>query len=324
MISVFLGAGFSAVAGVPLASHLFDSRPQVDAITRQRLVERVLFGWNRWRALNPKMPQEYLADLQINGGKAWLDAQWYVALTIALTMGRVERVGTKLRITRHNVDRTTGIATHETFWTMLFRHTTAIGVVTTNYDILAERGIRHRERPRVPRPGFHYGDGPERLRGGGYPSYAHIQMVTASGSVPLFKLHGSVSWGVQKRRLVHYHDCRPAIRGDAAILAPVTAKALPAYLKPIWNKARALLTSSRTWIVVGYSLPEYDKMVRELLSETAHPDLSVHVFDPNSSASRRFRMLLPDCRVIAHHGLPEGLPDIERIIMDLTPADRVG
>jgi hypothetical protein len=42
---IFLGAGFSFIAGVPLASQLFDRRPEVDRITRQKLVERVLERW---------------------------------------------------------------------------------------------------------------------------------------------------------------------------------------------------------------------------------------------------------------------------------------
>lgn len=42
MITVFLGAGFSGLGGVPLASQLFDEQPQVDTISRQALVSRVL------------------------------------------------------------------------------------------------------------------------------------------------------------------------------------------------------------------------------------------------------------------------------------------
>ena len=49
VIAVFLGAGFSAPAGVPLASHLFDAAPEVDKITRQRLVDRVLARLECWR-----------------------------------------------------------------------------------------------------------------------------------------------------------------------------------------------------------------------------------------------------------------------------------
>jgi len=80
-------------------------------------------------------------------------------------MGYVRVVGRKPTIVRHTLNLTSGIKAHEEFWTAVFRRTEDVAVVTTNYDILAERGLRPKPRPRVPRPGFHYGDGPEQLEG---------------------------------------------------------------------------------------------------------------------------------------------------------------
>ncbi|TXI24808.1 MAG: hypothetical protein E6Q61_03995 [Nitrosomonas sp.] len=314
MISIFLGAGFSAPANVPLASQLFDVKPEVDRISRDRLVDRVLQGWNSQQRATSYSPEEYLANLEQAGGRAWLDAQWYVGLVIALAMGRVELVGMKPTITRHNLDRTTGVRAHEAFWTAIFRKTQDISVLTTNYDILPERGIRHVPRPRVPRPGFHYGLGPELLAGGGYPSYTHIQKISIAGTVPIYKLHGSVSWSYRNRELVRYHDCRPAIRGDAAIVAPVTTKALPVYLRSVWDSAGAALASSRTWLIVGYSLPLYDSLVRELLKNSVREDLVVHVFDPDLSVAERFRVLLQACNVYSHPGLSEGLSELDDVL----------
>lgn len=317
MIAIFLGAGFSAPADVPLASQLFDARPDVDGVTRERLVDRVLRRWNQWKDTNGRSPEEYLADLQEGAGEAWEDAQWYVGLVIALAMGRVELVGTNLKITRHNLNRTTGVQAHEDFWNTIFRRTEDISVVTTNYDILPERGIRHERRPRVPRPGFHYGWGPEPLSGGGYPSYSHIQKISAAGTVPIYKLHGSVSWSYHKGQLVRYHDCRPAIQGKAAIVAPVTAKALPTYLESVWTNAGSALSSSHTWLVVGYSLPEYDALVRKLLRDSARDNLVVHVFDPDPAVKQRFQSLLGDCTtVVPHEGLPNGIGDLPDILGD--------
>jgi len=316
MISIILGAGFSAPANVPLASQLFDAKPDVDRVTRQRLVDRVLQRWNEWRRANSRSPEEYLADLQEGAGGAWRDAQWYVGLVIALSMGRVEFVGMKPTITRHNLNRTTGVQAHEAFWTAIFRRTEDVSVLTTNYDILPERGIRHTRRPRVPRPGFHYGWGPEPLAGGGYPSYSHIQKISAAGTVPIYKLHGSVSWSYRNGQLVRYHDCRPAIRGDAAIVAPVTAKALPTYLEFVWVNARAALSSSHTWLVVGYSLPAYDALVRGLLSDSARDNLVVHVFDPDPGVAERFQSLLEGRIIVPHRGLLEGLGDLEDVLRD--------
>ena len=317
MISVFLGAGFSAPAGVPLASQLFDARPEVDRITRQRLVDRVLENWNQWRVKTGRSPEEYLAYLQGRGGRAWADAQWYVGLAIALTMGRLEVVGSQPTITRHNVGRTSGVDSHEAFWTAIFRRTEEVSVITTNYDILPERGIRHEPRPRVPRPGFHYGWGTEALAGGGYPSYSHIQKISASGSVPIYKLHGSVSWSCRDAQLVRYHDCRPAIRGDAAIVAPVTAKTVPPYLKSVWANAGSALASSQAWIVVGYSLPGYDELVQDLLRQSACQQLVVHVFDPDVHVAYRFGALLPGRTVQSHPGLPRGVGDLKDVMSDL-------
>ncbi len=318
MISIVLGAGFSAPAGVPLASRLFDARPVVDKVIREQLVDRVLQRWHQWHAKNGQSPEEYLAYLQQDFGRAWLDAQWYVGLVIALGMGRVELVGMQARITRHNLNRTTRIESHEDFWSTIFRRTEDISVITTNYDILPERGIRHISRPRVQRPGFHYGWGPEELTGGGYPSYSHIRKIWAAGSVPIYKLHGSVSWSYSKGQLVRYYDCRPAIRGDAAIVAPVTSKVLPRYLESVWINAKSALASSRKWLVVGYSLPQYDALVRSLLQDSAGSELVVHVFDPDPSVAERFRSLLRNRTVELHPGLPGGISHLESILDDVS------
>ncbi len=313
-ITVFLGAGFSAVAGVPLASRLFDNRPDVDRITRARLVERVLAGWTAWTEQNHGGSEEYLAYLQQRADKAWHDAVWYVGLTIAIATSRVERVGGILTITRHNLDRTTGNNVHEAFWSTIFRHTSDIAVLTTNYDILPERGLRHEPRPRVPRPGFHYGDGPEELYGGGYPSYTHIQKIETRGTVPLLKLHGSVSWSFQENTVVRYHDCRPAIRGNPAIIAPVTTKTLPSALQSIWDHAAVALASSPCWLIIGYSLPNYDELVRQLLRENSTHKPTIYVLNPNPSVSIRVSELLPHSTVHSLPKLPEATPELESLL----------
>ena len=90
MVSVFLGAGFSSLGGVPLASQILDARPEVDRITRQRLVERVVLNWKVWKQQHGGAPEEYLAYLQRKNDRQWRDALWFVALRIALEMGKVD------------------------------------------------------------------------------------------------------------------------------------------------------------------------------------------------------------------------------------------
>lgn len=317
MISILLGAGYSYVGGVPLASQLFDRKPLVDRITRRNLVEGVQAGWVSWHEQNEGAPEQYLAFLENRHDKQWTDAIWYVGLIIALATSRVERVGRNPTITRHNIDRTTQVPVLEEFWSTIFRRTEDINVVTTNYDILAERGLRHEPRPRVPRPGFNYGEGPEILAGGGYPSYSHIQRISVEGRVPLLKLHGSVSWGFRDRKLVKYHDCRPAVRGDPAIVAPVTSKKIPTWLEATWDLASHALSKSDVWIVVGYSLPNYDLLVRELLRSSGSHSPQIRVFDPNPQVSSKFASLIPGAKVSSHQGLPQGVKDLEDFLDEL-------
>ena len=318
MITVFLGAGFSILGGVPLASQLFARHPVVDRVTRQRLVERVIAGWTDWHARTNGTAEEYLAHLEVAGaGGQWRDATWYVSLVIALSLGTIRSISfTQQRtIIQTNLNRTSGIPAHEEFWTLLFRHTEDVAVVTTNYDVVAERGLRNTPRPRRHRPGFHYGFGPERLLGSGAPSFSHIRPIMAAGRIPLLKLHGSVSWSISNGVIGHYFDCRPAIQGRALIIAPVTEKSVPQYLQPIWDKAADALSRSQTWLVIGYSFPTYDKTVNVLLAKNAGHWPAVHVFNPDATVAKRVKALLPGSPVVVSHpGLPEGTSQLSSIL----------
>lgn len=314
MITIFLGAGLSRLAGVPLASELFDEEPIVDRLTRANLVSRVLHRWNSWHQKTGGSPEEHLAHLASNELPGFQDAIWYVALLVTLRLAEVRYIGGQPQISRHHLTLTSGVQAIEDFWTTVFKQTLEVAVVTTNYDILAERGIRHEPRPRVPRPGFHYGYGDVELEGGGFPLFSHIRRIQACGSVPLLKLHGSVSWTRQGNSLVHYADCRPAIRGDAAIVAPAKEKRIPKYLEPTWSIAADVLRGSAIWLIVGYSLPEYDLQVRELLSNSAQLTPAIHVFDPSPVPAKRFEDLLPTLDVQRHPGIPDGLAELQYVL----------
>ena len=310
MISIFLGAGFSAIGGVPLASELFAIRPPADVILREHLIERVLDGWEYWHDKTCGTPEEYLAYLETSTGRQWLDAVWYVALTVTLSMPRVRVRGQKPTITHHTLNLTSNIHAHEVFWTSVFTQTTDVAVLTTNYDILAERGLRLTPRPRLPRLGFHYGNGPELLEGRGYPGVFRSQPPVVGGTVPLLKLHGSISWAFGNNGIKRYHDCRPAIRGDAAIIAPVTEKNVPPAFKPIWEFAALALTKSDIWIVVGYSFPEYDLAINDLFRSNASHEPRIHVLNPDPDVANRVQKLLPASKVYSHDGIPNALGEL--------------
>ena len=62
-VAVILGAGFSAVADVPLARRLLDHRPDVDRVIRKKLVDRVVTRWDAWHSRTSGETEEYLARL---------------------------------------------------------------------------------------------------------------------------------------------------------------------------------------------------------------------------------------------------------------------
>lgn len=322
-VTVFCGAGFSSVAGVPLGCQLFDEAPAVDTISRERLVERVVRRWCAWQGVNGRAPEQYLSYLQDRGGTEWRDALKFVALRIALAMGSLQTIGWRTRLTRHQIYRTTGVPAHEEFWRLLGRLAGRIAVITTNYDVLCERGLRISPRPKVGRAGFNYGSGAERLEGRGFPTFPHLQPVRCTGGVPLFKLHGSVSWSVENGDLVKYLDCRPAARGDAAIVAPASNKNIPEFLEETWHAAAAALRETTLLLVVGYSLPDYDTAVRDLLRRNVVQSIPVHVFDPCGGIVERYREILPDNSVMAEPGLPECLSILSQIICEPSAASVV-
>lgn len=314
MISVFLGAGFSALGGVPLASQLFEACPYADAALRENMIDRVLDGWDNWYRRTGGTPEQYLTHLETQRGKRWYEAVWYVALSVTLRTPRVGILGRRPTITHHTLNLTSGIGVHEVFWTAIFKRTTDVAVLTTNYDILAERGLRLGSRPRLPRPGFHYGSGPEQLKGKSYPGVFRGQQPGTEGTVPLLKLHGSVSWAFGKNDIDRYHDCRPAIRGDAAIIAPITEKSVPRPFRSIWDNAASALTKSNIWIIIGYSFPEYDRAINELFRSNASHLPTVHVLNPDPSVARRLCTLLPHTNVYSHEGIPDALNDLPEIL----------
>lgn len=302
------------MGGVPLAYQLFDEDPQVDTITRQQLVYRVRNRWSKWSAKNGKSPEEYLSYLQQQFSRDWMDAVWYVSLVIALKMGYPRLVGNRPMIVRHYIGCTSGVPEHEQFWSTIFRHSQDVTVITTNYDILAERGIRLVPRPKVFRPGFNYGNGPELLAGRGYPSFSHINPLILRGSVPILKLHGSVSWTLEKSGVTRFHDCRPAIKGNAAIVAPVMNKKLPSFLQATWDHAAKALANSHTWLIVGYSLPQYDLNVRSLLQTNSSHRPNVHVFDPNPDVLSKYAEIINASSLHGHDGLPNSTGEIAGIL----------
>jgi len=200
---------------------------------------------------------------------------------------------------------------HVDFWARLRESTQDLGVVTFNYDILAEHGLQDYVNGKWS-PAFYYG---------GFMYNQHVQkMVNVTGNVrksvsvplghevPIYKLHGSINWAWESHSdtLKIHDDVRAAFRregsGRPAIVPPIEEKELTPEFAAIWTEAAKRLARSERWIICGYSAPEYDVASRALLSRAAAegPAKQIELIDPNSSVVRA-AWTFPNVRAIRTH-----------------------
>ncbi len=188
-------------------------------------------------------------------------------------------------------------------------------MITTNYDILVERVLRHRPMHRPSSPGCFYGGlpRPQMLRGAAQPfsRWAPERIIEMTGTIPVFKLHGSLNWTLSGQSVVAFQDMRPAFRhgGTAAIVPPVQEKLVPPWLHEVWHEAESSLRRSDVWVTCGYSMPAYDTEVLRLL-KTAGAGRPITIFLLNPEADvlqKRWIGLLPEANIICLPGLPEGI-----------------
>lgn len=316
-----LGAGFSHIAGLPLASQLLTSQVYVASDKAFERHRSVWEDYEAWEAEKGGPTEIYLSDLYARrhdwpGAALWRNAVELLAATLA-TPRAVDRVSASPRYVGR-VTYPVRNGTHDGFWDVVLSMTNLRGVVTTNYDTLAERGLRHRPTKRPFRPGFYYGGfpRPQILQGAASPFARpnRERYVELAGSVPVFKLHGSLNWSASPPGIKMYQDMRPAFRrgGDALIAPPLLQEQLPPWSSPIWEEAGKALEGAALWIVVGYSLPSYDAGVRALLARVGGArQLSIVILDPLASElTERWLEVIPQARVLALAGLPSGVDDL--------------
>jgi hypothetical protein len=93
----------------------------------------------------------------------------------------------------NRVNRPSQYAIHRQFWDTILGKTNDLTVVTTNYDILIERALRHRPMRRS--PGCFYGGlpRPQHLKGAAQPFSIRSpeRLIEMTGTIPVYKLHGS-------------------------------------------------------------------------------------------------------------------------------------
>ena len=125
----------------------------------------------------------------------------------------------------------------------------------------------------------------------------------AQGSIQLLKLHGSLNWsGPAVPLRLRSDPYQPVANG--VIAPPLTNKPVTdPPLSELWRKARTIVGRMRRLVLVGYSMPAADGLVRALLATDLSTFLEDIVFvDPSDTTLARhidfFGRVAPDARII--------------------------
>lgn len=335
--ALLLGAGYSHVAGLPLVDGLFELLEVVIPAGSRARYELVYEAYRRFRSEHADlgaeqfllaasrgeiaMPDRYLSSesppwgdqlrlSQLVGSLPW---QWVVgAIQIRLAQPDSRRrpsVGDHTARYRPELVRLSHCPTHRLFLRDVLATHELCGVVTTNYDVLAERMLRVKPGRGPAAPVFHYGGITTAVRPVSSPfKRDRSQPTTPAGPVPLSKLHGSLSWSSEGGKLTVYPDMRPVWRGGgtAAIVPPLPDKEMPRWLAPVWESAFASLSYAHQWTVVGYSLPQYDSAVQDLLRAAAATGNleTIVLHDPwADQIADRFQAIAPHAQIRTMPGL---------------------
>jgi hypothetical protein len=318
-IACFLGAGYSVLAGIPLAKDLLRTEHVLALSSRSERRFSVLRGhYAIWSEEHPgHHMEEYLADLRADsliGAPSWRTAVEYLSAVIATAGTPPASLNRNPRYS-NRINRPLGNSQYQAFWDVIIGHSASVSVHTTNYDILIERVLRHRPMKRPYSPGCFYGgiSRPQCLVGVSQPfsRYSYEKEITMTGAIPVYKLHGSLSWSLHSEKLCMYQDLRAAFRnsGDAAIIPPLPEKEVPSWLSLTWQESLASLHEAEVWVICGYSMPSYDTEILRLLREGLEGNCrEVFLLSPSSnSLTEKLRELAPRVLVTALPGLPDGI-----------------
>jgi SIR2-like domain len=124
----------------------------------------------------------------------------------------------------------------------------------------------------------------------------------ARGSILLLKLHGSLNWrGATtplRLRQNPYDEVAAGVIAPPLTNKPVTDEPF----RMVWREARRAVGTMRRLIVIGYSLPDADGLVRALLATDLSQSLEeILLVDPSQETRTRhvefFSRLAPDAKI---------------------------
>lgn len=299
-LALFLGAGFSKWAvNLPLAHELFDfDIAPLGPRDRSKLAIAQSAKEN-WDRVHPQgLAEEFIAEALGYPPKHREAVLWYIGRRLSEPFIWTERHAFRTRrhtlmIDEYRKFQVSGVDKAQRFLQRFWRPSLA-GIITTNYDLVVEYALGTK--------GFNYGVRGERLSGRGpYPVSQWRNPVTLTGTIPLAKIHGSLSWDEEGR----YTDARRAITGKALVVAPTREKRPPPALEPDWELAARTLCNATRAIAFGFSFNAYDEAVIELLQSNGQSLDAVLVVNPNISTERA-RAVWPEARIDSCPPPPDG------------------
>lgn len=278
------GAGFAKwAAGLPLARELFDFNIDPFGRREQTQLKYVRDLKNSWDAENPSgLAEEFVSCALNREPRSAAAVRWYVVRRLSEPYIWREWHAGKWRRHVLMVDENRkwerpGVKAVRRYLDQLAAVGLS-GIVTPNYDLLFEYALGS--------GGFNYGIPGERLHGRGpYPVSQWRNPVVLRGSLPIAKIHGSISWDEEGR----YTDGRRGLSGKALIVAPGHAKGAPESLAREWELAATLLRAARRVVVFGFAFNPYDKALLEHLALNGGSIEEVRLIDvaPNLVAAQR-------------------------------------
>lgn len=304
MLSLFAGAGFSKwAADLPVASELFDFA--IDPLgTREEAKLRLVKGLKgQWDRDSPSgTAEQFVARALSMDARHRKAVLWYIVRRLSEPYLWVERRAGRWRrhvlmIDEHRKRDRPGVEKAQHFLVQtLGMHLR--GIITTNYDLVLEYALGTK--------GFNYGTPGERLHGRGpYPVSQWRNPVTLRGSVPLSKVHGSISWDDTAR----YTDGRRGLTGNALIVAPVPGKGPPPSLEAEWGLSAKILQASSHLLVFGFAFNPYDQDLLELFRGAGQGVRSVMIVDIDPREERA-HAVWPSAEVSTARPPPDGDKDL--------------
>jgi hypothetical protein len=299
-LAVLLGAGFSKPWGLPLTAELmrFDEvkRHRFPGAWQKKNIAQIESQWLERTQEHQGSVDEF--GRLLHGTPLFVPFVRYIALRLSSPLWHVGGAQQTKWGTGDHVARKSRLPAAYVELIHVLQQTELVGIVTMNYDIVVEKLLGPRSRGRL--GGFNYGRPGETLVGRHYTSsqgaYGPIEL---TGAIPLAKVHGSLNWAFSEdEHLIRYVDCRPSRgrRYRVAVFPPGGADAQP--FRQVFHLAERILSAATVWLVIGYSLPDGDEDVRQLIRRSTSRLGRLCIADPRSrDLVERFARVVGESKV---------------------------